>query len=155
MGKSPSCLIFICKFRAWFTGPAMSRWDGGGCDDLVHSAGGGSAALRCRRSGVRPGHHHETLCDLGKDHDPSEDTNAVALRFTVKLNAQLSSTQLAVDLPAALAHLRNSTRSDGTSATALPNGFKKRKRALDNNPQLKGRMTLLIVQYLDQPVDGR
>jgi hypothetical protein len=41
MGKSPSGLIFICKFLAWFAGPAMSRWDGG-CDDLVHSAGGGS-----------------------------------------------------------------------------------------------------------------
>ena len=48
MGKGPSCLIFICKFLARFTGPAMSRWDGG-CDDLVYSAGGGSAALRCRR----------------------------------------------------------------------------------------------------------
>jgi transposase len=36
------------KFLTRFTGPAMSRWDGG-CGDLVHSAGGGSAALRCTR----------------------------------------------------------------------------------------------------------
>ncbi|MCK1275275.1 hypothetical protein IVB46_08520, partial [Bradyrhizobium sp. 61] len=33
---------------------------------------------------------------------------------------------------------RNPTRSDGASATVLPNGFKKR---IDINPQLKGRLT--------------
>jgi hypothetical protein len=42
------------------------RWDGS-CDDLVYSAGGGSSALRCRRRGFRPGHHHEALGDFGKD----------------------------------------------------------------------------------------
>ena len=68
MGKGPSCLIFICKFLARFTGPAMSRWDGG-CDDLVYSAGGGSAARIARRSTIN--------------------------------------TQLATDLPAALAPSRN------------------------------------------------
>ena len=31
-----------------FSGPAMSRWDGG-CGDLVQSAGGGSSALRWKR----------------------------------------------------------------------------------------------------------
>jgi dTDP-4-dehydrorhamnose 3,5-epimerase-like enzyme len=30
----------------------------------------------------------------------------------------------------------------------LPNGFKKRKRALDNNPQLKGRMTNRSALYI-------
>jgi hypothetical protein len=30
-----------------------------------------------------PGHHHEALCDLGENPDASEDSNAVALRFTI------------------------------------------------------------------------
>ena len=48
VGPGEGGLIRLAEFLARFTGPAMSRWDGG-CDDLVHSAGGGSSALRCRR----------------------------------------------------------------------------------------------------------
>lgn len=41
-------LTLSCKFLARSAGPAMSRWDGGR-GDPGQSAGGGSAALRCKR----------------------------------------------------------------------------------------------------------
>jgi hypothetical protein len=45
MGPSKGCLTKTQKFLAWFTGPVMSRWDGGR-GDLVESAGGSLSAFR-------------------------------------------------------------------------------------------------------------
>lgn len=40
---------------------------------LADRSRGDTVALRCRRCGVRPRHHHEPLGDLGMDHDSSAD----------------------------------------------------------------------------------
>lgn len=45
LGPGEGSLIRFVKFLVRSAGLAMSRWDG----DLVHSAGGGSTVLRCRR----------------------------------------------------------------------------------------------------------
>jgi hypothetical protein len=48
MGSEEGGLIAARRFPTWFTGPAMSRWDGDR-DGLVESAGGGLSALRSAR----------------------------------------------------------------------------------------------------------
>jgi len=48
----------------------MSRWDGGR-GDLDQSAGGGSAARRCKRWGTRSGHHHEALATSERTMTPA------------------------------------------------------------------------------------
>jgi hypothetical protein len=85
--------------------------------------------------GTRSGHHHEALGDLGKDHDPSDGINTIALSSA----NQVTNTELTSHASRARPVFTIPTSSDWASATALP--AVESKRVLDTNPQLKGRLT--------------
>ncbi|MCK1333014.1 hypothetical protein IVB57_32845 [Bradyrhizobium sp. CW9] len=69
----------------------------------------------------RPGHHHETLRDLGNDRDPSEDINQPERSNACPANYRISR---------ARAVSATLISSDGASATVVPSESSKQQAKL-------------------------
>jgi hypothetical protein len=80
-----------------------------------------------------PDYHHAALDDRGKDHDPSDDVNAIALKPPSEV--RLSNAWVAIISPSALAPCPQPRPAP--TGRALPPCRWRAEKEFDNNPRLK------------------